>query len=183
LTGPGDTSRFLIPTPRLRLRPVSMDDVDALHNLWTDPAVREFFWDGEIIDMERAEAAVREAIGGFERHGFGLWVAEEAGNVLVGFCGLRHLDNAPEVEILYGIAPSRWGEGFATEIAIEMLRYGFEEAGLKRILGIANKENAASRRVLEKIGMTLKEHVLNKGREEAHYSIGQREFRPSAARG
>jgi [ribosomal protein S5]-alanine N-acetyltransferase len=178
----GGAHRYVIETARLELRPVSMDDLEGLHRLWTDPAVREFFWDGETISRERAEAAVREGMGEFDRHGFGLWVAE-AGEDLVGFCGLRPLDYAPEVEVLYGIAPSRWGEGFATVAALAMLRYGFEEAGLHRILGIADRENAASRRVLEKIGMTFEEHVLHEGREEARYSIEKSSEGPSAAPG
>ena len=170
MTGPCDAGRFSIETARLYLRPVSMDDLDGLHRLWTEPAVREYFWDGETISREKAEAAVREGMGAFDRHGFGLWIAE-VGENLIGFCGLRPLDNAPAVEVLYGITPLRWGEGFATEAALAMLRYGFEEAGLDRILGIADRENTASRRVLEKIGMTFEEYVLNEGREEAHYSI------------
>lgn len=68
---PSGADRYVIETSRLSLRPVSMDD---LHRLWTDPAVREFFWDGETMSRERAEAAVREGIGAFDRHGFGLWV-------------------------------------------------------------------------------------------------------------
>lgn len=170
MTGPGEAGRFSIETARLCLRPVSMDDLDGLHRLWTDPAVREFLWDGETISRERAEAAVREGMGAFDLHGFGLWIAEE-GEDLIGFCGLRPLDNAPGVEVLYGITPLRWGEGFATEVAVAMLRYGFEEAGLERILGIADRENVASRRVLEKIGMAFQEYVVNEGREEAYYSI------------
>ncbi|HJQ29388.1 MAG TPA: GNAT family N-acetyltransferase [Rubrobacter sp.] len=169
---PCGADRYVIETARLKLRPVSMDDLGGLHHLWTDPAVREFFWDGKTICRERAEAAVREGMGAFDRHGFGLWVAE-VGEDLVGFCGLRPLDYAPEVEVLYGISPSRWGEGLATEAALAMLRYGFEEAGLDRIVGIADRENAASRRVLEKIGMTFEEYVLYEGREEARYSIGK----------
>ena len=74
---------------------------------------------------------------------------------MIGFCGLRRLDDASGVEVLYGIAPAHWGRGLATEVAFAVLRYGFEEAGLGHILGIADKENAASRRVLEKIGMTF----------------------------
>jgi [ribosomal protein S5]-alanine N-acetyltransferase len=165
----------LIATSRLKLRPVSMDDLDELHRLWTDPAVREFFWDGEVISRERAESAVREGMGEFDRHGFGLWVVEEAER-LIGFCGLRPLDNAPGVEVLYGIAPSRWGEGFATEAALAMLLFGFEEAGLDRIIGVADRRNVASRRVLEKIGMTFDECVLNEGREEIRYSIEKGAF-------
>ncbi|HET7272854.1 MAG TPA: GNAT family N-acetyltransferase [Rubrobacter sp.] len=182
MTGSRVENRFLIETARFSLRPVSINDLDDLHRLWTDPAVREFFWDGETISRERAEAAVREGIGEFDRHGFGLWAAE-MGEDFVGFCGLRLLDNAPEVEVLYGITPSRWGEGFATEVALAMVRYGFDEAGLDRIVGIADRENAASRRVLEKIGMTFEEHVLYEGREEARYSIRKSSDRPSAAPG
>lgn len=179
MTGSCGAGRFSIKTERLYLRPVSMDD---LHHLWTAPTVREFFWDGETISRERAEAAVREGIGEFDRHGFGLWVAEEA-ECLIGFCGLRPLDNAPGVEVLYGIKPSRWGEGLATEVAVAMLRHGFEDAGLDRIIGIADRENAASRRVLEKIGMTFDECVLNEGREEAHFSIRREGLCPSDAPG
>jgi ribosomal-protein-alanine N-acetyltransferase len=137
--------------------------------------VRHYFWDGEVISKERAEGAIKEALQDFERYGFGLWVAEE-GEALIGFCGLRHLDHGPQVEILYGISPSRWGRGFATEVAVEVLRYGFHRAGLDRIVGIADMENAASRRVLEKIGMTFDEQVLHEGRAEAHYSIRQEMF-------
>ena len=68
--------RFVIRTPRTLLRPASMGDVGELHRLWRDPAVRRFLWDDEEIPHERAEAAVREAVEGFGRHGFGLWVAE-----------------------------------------------------------------------------------------------------------
>lgn len=180
MTGCDDANRFRISTARLRLRPVSIEDLDALYRIWTDPVVRRFFWDGEVIPKGRAEAAVREGSEDFAKHGFGLWVAEEGGS-LIGFCGLRHLDDAPEVEILYGFAPSHWGLGFATEVAAAMLRYGFEEAGLDRILGVADKENAASRRVLEKLGMTLDGEALHEGREEARYSAAREEFRPLPA--
>jgi RimJ/RimL family protein N-acetyltransferase len=95
---------------------------------------------------------------------------------VIGFCGLRRLDDASGVELLYGIAPAHWGRGLATEVAFAVLRYGFEEAGLGRILGIADKENAASRRVLEKIGMTFEGETLHEGRVEARYSVAREDF-------
>jgi len=71
----------VVPTARTLLRPVSIEDVGYLHRLWTDPAVRRFFWDDAVIPHERAEATVREAVEDFGRHGFGIWIAErrEAG--------------------------------------------------------------------------------------------------------
>jgi RimJ/RimL family protein N-acetyltransferase len=180
VTGREDEGRHLIETARLRLRQVSEGDLDALYRIWTEPAVRRFFWDGEVISKERAEAAVREGSADFAKHGFGLWVAEEGG-CLIGFCGLRRLDYAPGVEILYGFAPSHWDRGFATEVAAAMLRYGFEEVGLDCILGITDRENTASRRVLEKLGMTFEKQALHEGREELRYSISREDFRPDSS--
>ncbi|CAA9519915.1 MAG: Acetyltransferase, GNAT family [uncultured Rubrobacteraceae bacterium] len=182
----GDTGH-VVPTARTSLRLVSMQDVGYLHRLWTDPAVRRFFWDDEVITRGRAEAAVREAVEVFGRHGLGLWISErrEGGGSPIGFCGLRHLDGGPEVEILYGIQPPEWGRGFATEIAQAVLRYGFETAGLARVWGVADRENVASRRVLEKVGMTFEGLVVIDGREEARYAIRAEDLRsaPSAAQG
>ena len=73
--------------------------------------------------------------------------------------------------MLYGIPRREWGRGFATEVALAMLRYGFERGGLTRMLAIADAENVASRRVLEKIGMTFDGCVVNEGREKARYAI------------
>jgi ribosomal-protein-alanine N-acetyltransferase len=156
-----------------------MDDLDALHRLWTHPEVRRFFWDDEVIPAGRAEAAIAEAIGGFERYGFGLWVAEADDGALPGFCGLRHLDDGPHVEVLYGVAPREWGRGLATEMASAMLRFGFERAGLPLVVGIADAANTASRRVLEKAGMTFERYAAREGREEARYSIRREDFRPA----
>jgi ribosomal-protein-alanine N-acetyltransferase len=180
-------ARYVIPTARTSLCPVSMEDVGDLHRLWTDPQVRRYSWDDEVIPYERAGAAVREAVEGFGRHGFGLWISERAqgrGDP-IGFCGLRHLDGGPEVEILYGISPPEWGRGFATEFALAVLRYGFERAGLTRVLGIADAGNFASRRVLEKIGMTFQGYLVNEGRREARYEIRPEDFQrvPPATRG
>ncbi len=159
-----------IRTAGATLRPVRMDDLEALHRLWTHPDVRRCLWDGEVIPQSRARDAVREATDSFDRHGFGLWVAEDEAGVLLGFCGLRHLAGEPEVEVLYGVAPAEWGRGLATEMAGAMLRHGFERTGLPRILGIVDAGNTASRRVLEKIGMTFDGYAAREDRREARYS-------------
>ena len=183
----GDAGHVL-QTARTSPRPVSMQGVGYLHRLWMAPAVRRFIWDDEVITRGRAEAAVREAVEDFGRHGLGLWISErrEGGGDPVGFCGLRHLDGGPEVEVLYGISPAEWGRGYATEIAPETIGYGFETAGLTRIWDIADAENLASRRMLEGGWHDLLEGcVVNDGREEARYAKRAEDFQrvPPAARG
>ena len=140
-----------------------------------------------MIPYKRAEAAVREAVEGFGRHDFGLWISErrQRRGDPIGFCGLRHLDDEPEAQILYGISPPEWGRGFTTEVALAVLRYGFERTGLTRVLGVADAGNLASRRVLDKIGMTFQGYFLNEGHREARYEIRPEDFQrvPPATRG
>lgn len=61
----------VIETARLRLRPFKLDDVDALHRLWTEPEVRQYLWDGDVITRERVESLVNTSLTSFEDHGFG----------------------------------------------------------------------------------------------------------------
>ena len=77
-------------------------------------------------------------------------------------------------------APYR-GIGLATEAARAAIRYGFEEVGFDRILGIADTENVASRHVLGKIGMRFEKRASYEGRDETHYAIWRGEFRPEDA--
>ncbi len=155
-----------------------MGALDSLHDLWTQPGVRRFLWDDEAIPRPRAEAAVREAIESFGRYGFGLWVAEGEDGALLGFCGLRQLDGEPEVEILYGVAPHEWNRELATEMTLAVLRYGFERAGLPLILGTTDAANTASRRVLEKAGMSLERDDLCAVGKEVRYAMRPEDLPP-----
>jgi RimJ/RimL family protein N-acetyltransferase len=171
-----------IETARLRLRPLAEGDLDTMHSIWVEPGVRRYLWDDEQISKERAETVLARSIESFEGHGFGLWaVIHKKNEELVGFCGFRFLDDTPEIELLYGLATPYWGTGLATEAAGAAIRYGFEEVGFDRILGIADTENTASRRVLEKTGMKFEERVSQEGRDETHYAIRREEFHPDEA--
>ncbi len=163
---------YAIETARLRLRPLVAEDLDAIHGIWVEPGVRKYLWDGERISREKAETVLASSIESFENYGFGIWavIHREKGD-LIGFCGFRFLDDTPEIELLYGISTPYWGTGLATEAARAAIRYGFEEVGLDRILGIADRENIASRRVLEKAGMRFEQYTSHEGRDETHYAI------------
>jgi len=71
----------------------------------------------------------------------------------VGWAGLAYLPEFDEVDLGYRFLPNFWGKGYATEASHEILTYGFDELELKRIIAIAMKENKASLRVMEKVGM------------------------------
>ena len=148
-----------IETARLLLRPWRSDDLDAYARICADPQVMRHM--PETLSREQAS----ERIEGFARHweeqGFGVWAVEhKARGELAGGVGLtRHEDwseGEHNVEVGWFLARPFWGRGFATEGALASLRYGFEELGLRRIISITWPQNVASRRVMEKAGLTLR---------------------------
>src|SRR5713226_134843 len=101
-----------LATARLRLRPCTLDELDALHRFWTDPDVRRYLWDDQIISREKAEAVLQSSLASFPMHGFGLWtVTLTEDDALIGVCSLRNGGDPPEVELIYGITPAYWGQG------------------------------------------------------------------------
>lgn len=142
---------MILDTARLRLTPVTRGDVEVLHRMWTDPSVRRYLWDDVVIDRETAEAVVEQTVADWSAHAYGLWLVTE-NDAVVGFCGFRSSEEGPE--LLFGLLPHAWHRGFATEAGEAALRYLFG-LGHRKAWGATDPPNAASVRVMERIGMTF----------------------------
>ena len=100
----------------------------------------------------------------------------------VGFCGLRCFgfegepSGTDEGEILYGLTPSEWGKGFATEASLEVLRYGFLKLGLMCIHAGADPSNKDSFRVMERLGMKFLRPTVIGGLDAIYYALNREEF-------
>jgi ribosomal-protein-alanine N-acetyltransferase len=169
-----------IETERLVLRPLRANDRNDLHHLFTDPDVRRYLWDDEILPIEQTWAVVQESLRRFAADGTGLFAVARRGRPpmppTIGFGGFWPFPQG--LEILFGLAPAQWGRGLATELVRTLLRYGFEELELERIAGSADAPNAASLRVMEKVGMQRVEKVGKGGRETVRYTLARVEFQP-----
>ena len=142
-----------LETTRLRLRPCRADDAELVHALWTDAHVRRFLFDGRTLSPEDTRTRVEASLANFEQHGYGIWLAfARDGGGLVGFAGLLRAEQAPP-NLIYGIAPDFWGHGYATEAARAVLDYALTSLGLTKVAADVDEPNAASVRVLEKLGM------------------------------
>jgi [ribosomal protein S5]-alanine N-acetyltransferase len=139
-------------TSRLQLREMTPDDAVDAFRLNSDPEVLRHTGDEAFASVE----AAREFLSNYSdyRHnGFGRWAVERIEDgAFLGWCGLKRLEDG-EVDLGYRLMREYWGKGYATEAARECLRVGFEEHGLESIIGRAARENHASIRVLEKVGM------------------------------
>ena len=146
----------VLATPRLRMRPFAPDDAVALHALWTHPEMRRFLWDDVMVSPRTVDDVIAASERTFESDGWGFWVLLPAdGDAAAGFCGFRPEPDTAEVELIYGLEPGLWGRGLATEAAVAALEFVFDELGLPEVVAGTDAPNAASIRVLRKLGMRL----------------------------
>jgi ribosomal-protein-alanine N-acetyltransferase len=161
-----------IDTARLRLRPLTPRDLDALHCLLTQPGVRRYLLDDEVIPRERAQSFIGSSVASFDANGYGLWGATAKGSdALIGFCGFWLFHEPPRLELLYGLGDDCRRKGFATEMAVSMIRYGFETLGFVRIEASTDASNAASVAVMERAGMTFWKRNVTNELETIYYAI------------
>ena len=144
-------------TERLVLRGFSDADREPFAAMNADPRVMEHF--PTLLTRAESDAFVDRIQRRWDADGLGLWAVErrEDGRFL-GFTGLvlerSGMPLGPCVEIGWRFAAEAWGNGYATEAARAALRFGFEVLDLEEILSWTVPANTASRRVMERIGMT-----------------------------
>jgi len=148
---------FPLSTARMTLRPYEMGDLAAVHDLFGRADVsRYLFWEPMDIDAARALLERRMKQTRIEADGDGVLVAAldtETGRLIGEFMLRLTSAQSRQGEIGWSVHPDVQGRGLATEGAREMLRLGFEELGLHRIMAECDSRNAASLRVMERLGM------------------------------
>lgn len=145
--------------PRVRLRPWRLDgadsDLDTFAALNADPRVMAFL--PQPLSRDESAAMMDRLQARIDAQGWGLWAAEVDGGC-IGFIGLSvpsfDAHFTPCVEVGWRLAASAWGHGYATEGAGLALAYGFDVLGLAEILSITAVDNARSRAVMARLGMT-----------------------------
>lgn len=167
-----------VRTPRLVLRRITADDVDAwAEALYADPEVLRYLPAGNPVPHERAAGNLAAFDENWRRDGFGLWgVEESATGRFIGHCGLRYLPDVDEVEVAYSLSRDMWGKGLATEGAAAALDVGFARLGLERVVAYAVPANAASRRVMDKIGMSYERETHLFGLDVVQYAIPREDW-------
>jgi len=140
-------------TENLRFRPLLAADAPELHRILTDAHVREYLCDGNIVSPEWSQEQARASEDKWRRHGAGLGLVflpdREAP---IGLSGFLYFETPPGFQILYAILPEFCGRGLATEISEAAARYAFSELGWREVKSAIDEPNAASRRVMEKLG-------------------------------
>jgi RimJ/RimL family protein N-acetyltransferase len=143
-----------IVTPRLTLRWISNDDVDALFEVFSNAEVMRYWSTPPLADRDAAVALVNEIHDSFERQVMLKWgVARLADNVLIGTTTLYNLDfNNRRAELGYALGRDYWGQGYMQEALQALLGYAFETLDLRRLEADVDPRNKASIQTLERLG-------------------------------
>lgn len=164
----------VLETERMVLRRMETADVDDLMGIFSDPVAMRYYPGTK--SHQEAEEWVRRIQESYRDHGFGLWVAvlEDSGE-FAGQCGLtvQEVRGRDEVEIGYLFLRKFWGRGLATEAARAARDHAFHTLGYERLVSLIDPGNLASRRVAEKVGLTLEREVWKWDKEICVYAIGR----------
>lgn len=146
-------------TDRLTLRRFTRDDAPALLELDRDPAVRRFVEDGVEPTLAGSLEMIDHWLATYPPGApFGFWAADERDSAeFVGWFHLRsNADRADDdPELGYQLGAAHWGRGLATEGSWALIDHAFRSSEVDRIVAETMTVHAASRRVMEKVGMRL----------------------------
>ena len=151
---------IILETPRLTLRQFTADDVGNLFDLNSDPEVMRYLSGGRPTPREQIRDEIipfhLAVYDRFDR--LGTWAAESAATG--EFLGWFHFRAGPRTDVTnvdlgYRLRGSAWNQGYATEGSRALIDMGFTDLGVERVFAHTMTVNTASRRVLEKCGLTL----------------------------
>ncbi len=169
---------MILTTKRLNLRPLTPGDAPFLHNFWTQPDVRRYLWDNEILSVERVAEIVTANTAFFKASNSGFFAIElkEQPSELVGFCGHRRFEGGEGIELLYGILPKHSGVGLVTEAATEVLRHGFQSCDFERVIAVTDTPNQKSVNVMQRLGMVFLRRRRWRGLDRVFYEMEKKDF-------
>jgi len=158
------TESVIIPglkTERLLLRAFREDDLDPFAAMVSDPEVMQrATYAGSTMTRNQAWNWLCMMLGHWHLRGYGIWGMEEkSSRELIGRIGLQFLDWFEDVELVWMLAKSAWGNGFASEGARAAIEYGLNILDLPRIAAVIQTENEPSIRLAERLGMRMEKEV------------------------
>lgn len=170
-----------IETDRVFLRELAWNDLEDFHRFSSLPEIRRYSTieiPADISETKERLKSLIEAQRTTPRKSYSWKVILKDNGAFLGLAGLSlSLDKFKLGEIYYEVHPSFWGNGYATEIARNLIKVGFEEFHLHKVEAGVATDNAPSIKVLEKAGMKregLRRRILpirGEWKDNYHYAI------------
>lgn len=158
-----------IITERLILRKITLDDMDDLFLLDSNPEVMKYVGVQPFTSKEQTLKLIESLLNQYDKNGTGrLAVIEKETNQFIGWSGIKLLTDEVNgfknvYELGYRFLPEFWGKGYATESAQASLDLGFNQLNADKIYAYADVENQSSNHILTKLGFENKGAFLDNG--------------------
>ncbi len=164
----------LLKTQRLELSPFQQDELNSLHQLFTDPYIRKYLWDDELLPLEQSQEVLSVNLQHFQQDKWGLWkIQPKGGQEIMGFVGLWNFFEEPQPQLLYAILEKYAGQGFATEAAQRIVQYAFEDLNFSYLLAAMDEPHKISQKLAQRIGMHFLERKMEDGKATVFYRINK----------
>ena len=148
-----------LESERLLLRQFNGDDWRAMHAYYSDISATRFTLGRELTEGETWRT-VASMVGHWQLHGYGPYAAEDKQTqILVGVVGFWYPADWPEPEIKWGLIPTFWGQGFASEGARTVLREAHRSIPDTSLISFIDRRNTASIHVANAVGATFEKEV------------------------
>ena len=139
-----------------------------------ETGVRRFLWDYKPVEVATIQDLISRSTRMFSSEGIGLFGIRRHGSEnLIGFCGLVRFAGMNEPELAYELTRRAWDDGLATEASVACLRHALTGGGLARVIAGVDAENAASLRVIEKLGMSTAGRPNSNVPEASYYAVSR----------
>jgi len=144
----------VLTSDRLSLLPFTIEDVKLFHQINTDPFVRQYLWDDEVISEELAAEVMTQNEQYFAEDQFGLWkISLKASSTIIGYTGLWYFFEEAQPQLIYALLPVFTGKGYAKEAAEQVINYTFSQLSFEYLLAATDPPHLASQRLAIKLGM------------------------------
>ncbi len=167
-----------IETPRLILRPFTIEDTKASYEMSLDPIVMEFLGGVDTGTLEEHQEMIKKApLGDYEKYQFGRHavIHKETGEYM-GFTGLKYLPELDEVDIGWRLKHKFWRQGYGYESALPCVDFAFNDLGLDRIISLANVENVASTALMKKLGLSYEKEIHIYDENAVYYALNKSDW-------
>ncbi len=150
-----------IQAPPITLCPLQLNDASALHRIYQSEGVLRYFPNHNPPPLDSVKRFITSQQAHWEKYGYGNWgIVPEGEKEIAGWAGLQFLPELNETEVGFLLDRPFWGKGYATAAARASLDFGFAQCSLDHIIALVHPDNLASRRVLEKCGLTYVETLV-----------------------
>lgn len=171
---------YIIQTEHLALRELTMNDLQAWYQILSEQETMQYY--PGPFDLEQTKKWINWNLDNYSKYGFGLWaVILKETNQFIGDCGITmqniYGDGNLFPEIGYHVDKQFWCKGYASQAAKACLKYAFENKDFTEVFSYQKWTNIPSRRVAEKMGMSLREERIDEiNTKTSVYSITRTEF-------